>query len=144
MSHCVLIRRVIHRLRIRTMTTKALVPKIKSTCKHIFLFSLRGFQCRLCPCWCFRERFQLHPSEVGDIIESILGMQYLLRHYNVPEVPHFPHSFARFLHDGCLALYRWRAATRWIYNEVSDIARFIFPLEVEREGRQAHLNRSVF
>jgi hypothetical protein len=68
---------------------------------------------------------------VGDIIESILGMQYLLRHYNVPEVPDFPHGFARFLHDWCLALYRWRAATGWIYNKPSDIARFILPLEVE-------------
>ena len=75
--------------------------------------------------------FGWNAETVGDIIESILGMQYLLRHYNVPEVPHFPHRFARFLHDGCLALYRWRAATGWIYNEASDIARFIFPLEVE-------------
>ena len=47
---------------------------------------------------------------VGDIIESILGMQYLLKHSAVPDVPNFPHSFANFLHDWCLALYRWRAA----------------------------------
>ena len=75
--------------------------------------------------------FGWNAESVGDIFESILGLQYLLRNYNVPDVPGFPHSFARFLHDWCLALYRWRAATGWIHNDPHDVARFILPLEVD-------------
>ena len=68
---------------------------------------------------------------VGDIIEAILGIQYLLKHYDVPALPNFPHGFATFLHDWCLAIYRLRAARGWIDMRPSDLAGVIFPLAVD-------------
>ena len=82
-----------------------------------------GVSGRVFSCLADRSATSSSPSSACSV--------YLLRHDNVPIAPYFPHSFAIFLHDGCLALYRWRAAAGWIYNETSDIARFIFPLELE-------------
>ena len=68
---------------------------------------------------------------VGDIIEAILGIQYLLKHYDVPALPNFPHGFATFLHDWRLAIYKLRAARGWIDMRPSDLAGVIFPLAVD-------------
>ena len=71
-------------------------------------------------------------AAVGDIIESILGMQILLNHYDVPAMFYFPHGFATFLHEWCLTIYRLRAARGWIDMRSSDLASIgCPPLEID-------------
>ena len=66
---------------------------------------------------------------VGDIVESLLGMQYLIA--NTEEVfkeepSHwvmFPTGFVTFLHDWCLAVHRYKQSTGWwtlSYSEICD------------------------
>ena len=65
---------------------------------------------------------------VGDIFESLNGIQHLLLNYNVPKLHSFPHAFVTFLHDWCYAIYKFFVATAWRHTDI-DYLRSIFFLD---------------
>ena len=60
-------------------------------------------------------------NTVGDMIESLMGLHDLMSTKQVENIPSFPFGFVRFLHDWCLAMYRYSQATAWkfSYAEIS-------------------------
>lgn len=49
---------------------------------------------------------------VGDIVESILGLRYLIEEESMI-CDNFPFAFANFLELWCVAVYRWFECTAW-------------------------------
>ena len=56
---------------------------------------------------------------VGDIIEGLLGMHYLVQN-NCTKSKDLPVGFVKFLHNWCLAVYRYNQSLGWAvpYDEV--------------------------
>ena len=55
---------------------------------------------------------------VGDIMESLLGLRYLAKERGISSC-YFPKSFVLFLHNWCLAVYRYNQSLGWTpYAEV--------------------------
>ena len=56
---------------------------------------------------------------VGDIIESLLGLQFLINQQRV-KIQNFPTRMVAFLHDWCLSVYRYHHSLAWglSYKEV--------------------------
>ena len=73
--------------------------------------------------WCFEALLGETPGwnaeTIGDIIESLLGLQFLVRGQGL-KLRYLPGAFASFLHDWCLFVYRYHQATAWSmeYGEV--------------------------
>jgi hypothetical protein len=71
---------------------------------------------------------------VGDIVESLLGLQYLIENDMMGArsgVPAFPHAFVNFLHDWCHGLYQWMKATAWRRTDIVYLRKEIFPTEAD-------------
>ena len=58
---------------------------------------------------------------VGDIVESLLGLQYLLAHGMVQHLQNSPHGFVNFLHDWCCATYEFFQITSWSNVDVDKL-----------------------
>ena len=62
---------------------------------------------------------------VGDIIESLLGLQFLINHYGL-KIQMFPTKMVDFLHDWCLFVYRycqsmaWEVEYRNVFDRIND------------------------
>ena len=71
---------------------------------------------------------------VGDIVESLLGLQYLIESDLMGArfgIPDFPHAFVNFLHDWCHALYQWMKATAWRRTDIVYLRHLIFPQQAD-------------
>ena len=67
----------------------------------------------------------------GDIIEALLGLQYLRRESRresdeYKAVKSFPEAFVRFLHEWCYSMYRYFVATAWAHTDMSTLRRYLF------------------
>ena len=67
---------------------------------------------------------------VGDIVESLLGIQFLKRNYDVPQI-NIPDQFIDFLHLWCLSIYRLMMATAWEHKNDLELTRVIVSLAVD-------------
>ena len=64
---------------------------------------------------CFEALFgtvEWNQCTVGDIVESLLGIQYRSKN-NIEKFERLPDGFVKFIHDWCLAVYRYRQAVGW-------------------------------
>ena len=69
---------------------------------------------------------------VADILESMMGIEYLCAHDDGLEPPiFFPHAFVHFLHDWCYAVYRYHRETAWQHDNIDRLRSLMMVLEVD-------------
>ena len=69
---------------------------------------------------------------VGDILESLMGIEWLCDNCHVAEPPDFfPCAFVHFLHDWCYAVYRFHRETAWRHDTTDGLRSLIVVLEAE-------------
>ena len=78
---------------------------------------------------CFQALFgkdnNWNQETLGDIIESLLGIDYRVKHGLMKPIECFPYSFVKFLHDFCLTAYiateayAWRVSTHDILRHIA-------------------------
>ena len=67
------------------------------------------------------ERHRWSKETRGDIIEALLGLQFLRRESGDTSGS-FPEHFVRFLHEWCYSIYRYFVATAWAHTEDSSLS----------------------
>ena len=61
----------------------------------------------------------------GDIIEALLGLEYLQREYRV-EVHSLPLGFIEFLHEWCYSIHSYFTKTAWAEQDIKNLRNIIF------------------
>ena len=80
---------------------------------------------------------------IGDIVESLLGMQYLIAHRpNELKVRHFPDYLVKFLHDWCYVVYSYFKSTTWAITDTETL-RSLFSPSGWRRQRSAAASSSL-
>ena len=69
---------------------------------------------------------QWNAETCGDIVEALLGLQYLRRESDEYKKIQFPTGFARFLHEWCYSIYRYFAETAWAHTDMDTLRHLFF------------------
>ena len=58
---------------------------------------------------------------VGDILESLMGIEWLCIHDKLDWPAFFPSAFEHVLHDWCIAVYRFHMETAWRHDTIDGL-----------------------
>ena len=76
------------------------------------------------------QRNRWNNETCGDIIEALLGLQYL-RRQSGDKSGSFPEYFVSFLHEWCYSIYRYFVTTAWAHTGDPSLSTFRHLFEVE-------------